>query len=125
MWTRLNILFEEQTGLPGGEIPMTQADGRRKRQTPPPPLSAQKPASSSHAPSSLRRESSSSHAQGPAPVPQPAAQPDMATLVNTLLHRIEAQEAEIRELRNQLPPLAQVPMRAAAQADPQVVPQMG
>ena len=65
------------------------------------------------------------YAQGPAPVPQPVAQTDLAALVNTLMHRIKAQDAEICKLRNQQLPPAQVPMYAASQADPQVVPPMG
>ena len=40
---------------------------------------------------------------GPAPAPQPAAQPELAVLVTALLQRIEAQEVEIQELRNHLP----------------------
>ena len=64
MWRRLNILFEDATGLPGGEIPTTQDDGRKRRTPPPPPppppAASQKPASPSHEaePSSTHRESS-------------------------------------------------------------------
>jgi len=61
---------------------------------------------------------------GPAPGPQPAAQPDLAVLVTALLQRIEAQEAEIQELRNHLPQV-NGNVGEDQQAPPQGVPQMG
>ena len=64
---------------------------------------------------------------GPAPGPQPAALPDLAVLVTALLQRIEAQEAEIQELRNHLPQVnGNVGEdQQAPPAPPQGVPQMG